>query len=300
VTAVTFLLAGAALWLLRKESVAAWGQRVGQVLAVGVALVGLVRVLGYCGWDCHFDQVLFPNVMGPNRMSPNTALHFLLVGAALLLLDTVPRKGWRPANWLALLVFLSACVSVLGYAYGVQSSPETGPLAPMALSSALGFAVMCLGILCARPERGLVAILSPVTWSIRGQMLALTALSILPALAIILYTGIRQCDEAQRDAEVEGTHTVDELVARQEYIVRGARQMLLSLARFPEVQRRDAAACDRLFAQLAAEFPDYATINASTPDGAMFASSVPYRPGLNVADRRFHREALRTGRFSAG
>jgi methyl-accepting chemotaxis protein len=93
-TALGFLLAGAALWLQSPESPQRRVRLGAQVCAGLVALLGVLTLAEYgSGWDLGIDQLLFREVAGgplpvaAGRMSPATALSFVLVAAALLLLD---------------------------------------------------------------------------------------------------------------------------------------------------------------------------------------------------------------------
>src|SRR5262249_1703206 len=95
-----------------------------------------------------------------NRMAPNTALDFLLAGLALLLLDVETRYVRRPAQVLALAAALVALLALVGYTYSVLSLYGVGPFIPMALNTALAFAVLAAGVLGARPDRGLMAVVT--------------------------------------------------------------------------------------------------------------------------------------------
>ena len=67
------------------------------------------------------------------------------------------------------------------------------------------------------------------------------------------------------------------------------------------MQKIDAWACNRLFKDIQEQNPVYAIVNAITPDGNMFAASMPFAPGtVNVADRKHFRDTIRTRDFSAG
>ena len=169
-TAVAFVLAGAALLLFLPTDAEDRGLgRVGRGLALPVALIGLLKLTGLLsGWDPGVDQLLFAQkleaeatVSGvPNRMAPNTALNFILIGSGLLLLDRRTRRGnYWIAQYLVLAAGASSLLTVLGYAYGVGSFSGVAAHIPMALHTALAFLVLVVGSLCARPERGLVALL---------------------------------------------------------------------------------------------------------------------------------------------
>ena len=98
-TAIMFVMAAAALLLLRKEGASRFAIRAGRALATGVALVGLTK-LGSCaiGVDFGVDRLLFQGELGGNQIAPNTAGLFLLVGATLLLLDFKTAAGFWPAE----------------------------------------------------------------------------------------------------------------------------------------------------------------------------------------------------------
>jgi hypothetical protein len=117
-TALCFVLIGAASWLLRKE-VPKRGQApkiFARLFGMMVSLVGLVSFLEYhYGWNPGLDQFLikagpedqFASVR-PGLMSPITAICFLLLGLAVVLLDSkLPR--WRCAGQLAAITAAVVC-----------------------------------------------------------------------------------------------------------------------------------------------------------------------------------------------
>ena len=169
-TALAFLLAGVSLWAQAAAGATPRRRAVGIACAAGVLLIGLARVGGYlAGWDGGPDQLLFRAALEreavrvglPNRMSPNTAAAFVLVGLALTLLDVrTRRRGVRPAQLLALAAGLIALLALIGYAYSATSLIGVKQFIPMALNTAIAFAILSVGILCARPDRGVMAVVS--------------------------------------------------------------------------------------------------------------------------------------------
>ena len=157
-TALGFILSGLSLWLLHTESTAPRTRRIAQACAVIVSLSGLLTLGEYIfGWDLGIDQLLFKDLRGavgtlsPGRMAPNTALNFLLVGCALLLLDYESHRGNRPAQFLALGAALVALLALVGYVYGATTSYGLASCTQMALHTAAAFFVLGLAILFARP-----------------------------------------------------------------------------------------------------------------------------------------------------
>lgn len=164
VTAIAFLFSAVALWCRRHVDAGVWATRVGHVAGVAVLAIGGVRLVGYLtGWDGGLDGLLFGDRLasaayGPNRMAPNTALAFVLVGCALLSLD-VEVRGTRPAESLALVVAVICLLTLTGYGYREESLQRVASYLPMALNTAIAFALLCTGLLAARPAHGMTALL---------------------------------------------------------------------------------------------------------------------------------------------
>ncbi|MBI3950706.1 MAG: response regulator [Acidobacteria bacterium] len=165
-TALGLLLAGTSLWLLGTEPRHRWIRRAAQVCAGTVVLIGLLTLSEYLlGWDLGIDQLLFRNEPGavatpyPGRMAPHTAFNFLLVGSALLL-SLRSRHRDRLAQALTLLAALISFSVLVGYLYSVGYSYGPFSSTGMAVDTALAFAVLCVGILHARPDQGLMALIT--------------------------------------------------------------------------------------------------------------------------------------------
>lgn len=164
-TAVAFIAAGASLWLLRTEPVSPARRRAGNASAALVILWATLRLLGYLlESDFGPDRWLFATQLEgekfPNRMAPNTAFNFLLIGIALCWLDVRLLNRCWPAELLALIVALISLVPIIGYAYSAATLTSIKSYIPMAIHTAIGFVVLATGVLCARPMRGLMSILS--------------------------------------------------------------------------------------------------------------------------------------------
>jgi PAS domain S-box-containing protein len=199
-TALGFLLSGVALWCLRHERLAGTvGYRVGQLCAGLVALLGLFTILEYaCGWNLAMDNTLFPESTGatqtssPGRMAPATAGSFLFAGLALLLLDRRTRRGTHPAQLLALPPLALSLLALLGYLYGAKPLYWLGHSTAMAMHTALAFAVLGLGVLWARPDRGWVALLAADTpGSAAARRLVPATLLVVPLLFWLRMAGER-------------------------------------------------------------------------------------------------------------
>ena len=128
-----------------------------------VGLVRLIQVL--FGLEPGIDRVLFSDRLAseaaftgfPNRMAPDTALDFVLIGVSLLYLDGRTRRGRLVSQYCALVVFVLSILAFAGYIYGVADLYGNTSYIPIA---AMTFVVLSAGVLCARPERGLMAVVT--------------------------------------------------------------------------------------------------------------------------------------------
>lgn len=162
-TAAAFILSSLSLWLAQKKDFKSI--RFAQACGCLVALTGLIKLYAIVGFfDIGIDRILFSdhlfdNVTGQiNQMAPNTALNFLLLGMALLLINVSEKKGrhFFPSQYLAIAVLLSSFLAIIGYVYGIKSFYVIVSFNPMAIHTAASFFVLTVGLLLSRPEQGLI------------------------------------------------------------------------------------------------------------------------------------------------
>jgi PAS domain S-box-containing protein len=171
-TSACFILAGIALWLLRAPVVNPTALNVAEKWAARffAAVIIIVGAITYgeriFGWNAGIDELLFhqtllaTQVPRPGLMAAATAMAFVLLGITLLLLDRETPGRHRPAQWLALAVVLVGFISSLGYLYGVKLLFGVAGYSAVAIHTAVVFMLLGLGILSARPDSGLMAVLT--------------------------------------------------------------------------------------------------------------------------------------------
>jgi PAS domain S-box-containing protein len=166
-TAVCFILTGISLLAAQTKPVLPRPRIITQTFAFIVALVGILTLAEYIfGLNIGIDRIFFRQQVEvvlktfPGRMSPFSAFNFFLIGTALLVLDKQTKNGWQPAQLLILLEGVVSLLALVGYAYGVSSLYSVGFYKPMALNSAFVFALVCIGILLARPDCGLMSVVT--------------------------------------------------------------------------------------------------------------------------------------------
>jgi PAS domain S-box-containing protein len=161
-SAILFVLLGGVLAMGERDRKG----RIRYVLGSVIVVIAAVTLLQYVlGTNLGIDELVFrapaTRLRPPGRMAPVTAMNFLAFGLALLLLDT--GKRFRPGQLLTGAAGITSLLAVCGYAYDVRSLYATGPYTAIALHSSLGFLVASVAILLARPETGVMALVTSDT-----------------------------------------------------------------------------------------------------------------------------------------
>jgi signal transduction histidine kinase len=196
-TALCFVLSGVGLGLRVGLHDRVTGRRIAQLCGALVLLIGVATLTEFVFHvDLSLDALLFRELhppLGspyPERMSEMTALSFAGSGGALMLLDS--RRARTATEILALVVMLVSLTALVGYAYDVRTLYAVDPFSAVALHTALGFAALALGILCARPDRGVVAVfIGETTGGAMARRLLPVALALPLALGWLQLQGER-------------------------------------------------------------------------------------------------------------
>ncbi len=148
-TALGFLLSGLGLVALARGR--PWGALPGA--AWSLLLGALTLLQDVFSLTLGIDELLMEDSLRvatahPGRLAPNTALCFVLIGLALLLMRSARRPGRPVVLGIggSLIVGLGG-TAVFGYLSGLPPAYGWGDLTPMAVQTAGGIAVLGLGIL---------------------------------------------------------------------------------------------------------------------------------------------------------
>ncbi|HEY6825402.1 MAG TPA: HAMP domain-containing sensor histidine kinase [Gemmatimonadaceae bacterium] len=160
-TALTFVIASASLWIKRRPRAGtSWLHIVALALGAVVLLLGGFS-FAERAFDLHLGigRILFANRLGAlpdlssSGMATNSAVAFMLAGAALLALD-MPFRWWgQTAQWLATAGLLIASAAIVGYLYDVRALYQVDSVAAMAVSSAVALFALHAGLLFARSAK---------------------------------------------------------------------------------------------------------------------------------------------------
>lgn len=136
--------------------------------------------------------------------------------------------------------------------------------------------------------------------SIRLQLLLMAFIVALPAIGIIVYSGLEQRKEAINNARTETRKLADNIAFEQQNMVAGAQQLVSALAQLPYVKGHDTAKVQALLVDILRLNPQYLNLFIADRSGMMWASAVPMKSNFSISDRRYFRNALSSGQFSSG
>ncbi len=163
-TALCFVLMGLSLWLLTPAAGTTLRRAAGRLLAGLAMLIGGATLAEHLFHvNLGIDQILFHEPLGematysPNRMGPPASFSFLLIGAAALLMDR--RRLWPVVQTVACVTAFVALLPTAGYAYGSQSLYSLERLTGIAWPTAIMLFLLSLGLIAARPDRGIMTLL---------------------------------------------------------------------------------------------------------------------------------------------
>lgn len=178
-TAIAFLLLSGAIYAAAQDRWPGWQRW----LALAAAVLGFITLFEYAsGVSFGIDEVFFRDRGSsptPGRMSPISAINFLLLAGALLMPSS--RRNNYIKEALALLVALSATFAIVGYIYGVPAlyGVVSSSFTAIALHTGTSFLLLAIAFLLTPRQEGFVQVL-------RGPSIAsMAARYMLPPAALV-------------------------------------------------------------------------------------------------------------------
>ena len=161
-TALCFVISGMALLLERPGYRSR--RRLGMALGVVVALLAILKLASYDGgWEWSIDRLLYADRLAGSHMSPHVAATFLLVAVAIFTLDLPIRGRLWLSQLCAILIGVSAILSLSDYLYNILLLSGWSTYFPLALDAHHEFGLLCMGLLASRPLREPAATLVSTT-----------------------------------------------------------------------------------------------------------------------------------------
>jgi PAS domain S-box-containing protein len=299
-TAIAFLLAGLSLWLRGTAAPGPRGRRAAQVCACLTTLAGLPMSIEYLWeWNLPLRVTGLPVAfLQAGRMAPATALTFVLIGCALLLLDVETRRGYRPAQVFTLAASVIPVSALLAYAYGAQVGYAVAPYGSMAVHTAATFALLCAGVLVARP-------LSPspsartMPGETHGKLYARLPMGIVALAVLTLIIG----NAALQHVEGRLMASAGESLALATADIANKLDLLLAerygdirmMAQAKVFRERDVAAITAHLNALQEAYPVYQWLGVTDARGRVIAATDPSSVGSDQSGQAWFRAVREMG-----
>jgi PAS domain S-box-containing protein len=137
-------------------------------------------------------------------------------------------------------------------------------------------------------------------YGLRGRLILLVFISIVPALVLILHNAKRDRDVSAGRIQEDARRMVEIAASRQARFVGSARQLLAVLAEVPEVASGDPVACNRFVEGLTDRYSVYVNLGRIDLDGNLVCSAIGFSGNLNLADNSDFRRARDAKDFAIG
>lgn len=199
-TALSIALLGVGLALLAPARIGRRGAAAGLACAGLAAAIGIATMAEYVfSRDLRIDQLLVndvpnaPGTLAPGRMAPFSAASFALLGVALVLLRF--RSGWlaQPA---ALGAGLLGMVALAGYIFDARDLSGLGRHTQMAIHTSLSVLLLSGGVVSARPNGVMEALMSPSPGGAAARRLLPAAIGVPLLVGWVRLLGERQIGRA--------------------------------------------------------------------------------------------------------
>lgn len=136
--------------------------------------------------------------------------------------------------------------------------------------------------------------------SIRAQLVLITLIIAMPAIAVIVYFGANQRKNAIADAYQLTQVITERIVSEQMNMAAASEQLLVTLAQLPEIRQQNQAKVQELLHKLNKLNPQYANILVADHSGKVWAAVLMPPPPSMIDDRRYFKNVMSSGQLSSG
>ncbi|HEX2936429.1 MAG TPA: ATP-binding protein [Bacteroidales bacterium] len=136
--------------------------------------------------------------------------------------------------------------------------------------------------------------------SIRTNLVLLVLLILVPLFAIILYSSYEQKQHAIEYASQNAIRVARNLAQQQKFVEENTKQLLGVLSQIPDIRYpKDSSRINSLLKHIMKQNPSYAVLLQVDSRGELIASGLGVAK-LNVKDRKYFKDVMRTKSFSVG
>jgi signal transduction histidine kinase len=135
---------------------------------------------------------------------------------------------------------------------------------------------------------------------LRGRLFTIVLLSLLPALALLVYTSYQHRRLQEQRIQEEAHRLLDLTLARYREAFDDAERVLEVLSHMPTARTAAGSECSEVLANVQRGHAAFANVAVIGTDGVIRCSAVPLAGPVDVSDRLYYLKALETRAFSVG
>ena len=135
--------------------------------------------------------------------------------------------------------------------------------------------------------------------SFRRRLSALVAIALMPSLLLSAYNAARWKIFLEDEANTTALSAARFISAEFGLVIGNSRQLMTVMAKYPNIPGHEEE-CTSYFKSVIADIPIYREAAIIDTDGKFHCSTVPIPPTLDVRDRIYFYEPLKTGKLTVG
>lgn len=135
--------------------------------------------------------------------------------------------------------------------------------------------------------------------SLRRRLSVLVAIALVPSLLLSAYNAARWKIFLEDEASTTALSAARFISVEFEQIIDNSRQLMTAMAKYPNILDHEEE-CTAYFKSVIADIPIYREAAIIDTDGKFHCSTIPIPPTLDVRDRIYFYEPLKTGKLTVG
>ena len=135
--------------------------------------------------------------------------------------------------------------------------------------------------------------------SFRRRLTALVAIALIPSLLLSAYNAARWKIFLEDEANTTALSAARFKSAEFGLVIDNSRQLMTAMAKYPNIRGHEEE-CTSYFKSVIADIPIYREAAIIDTDGKFHCSTIPIPPTLDVRDRIYFYEPLKTGKLTVG
>jgi two-component sensor histidine kinase len=135
--------------------------------------------------------------------------------------------------------------------------------------------------------------------SLRRRLSALVAIALMPSLLLSAYNAARWKIFLEDEANTTALSAARFKSAEFGLVIDNSRQLMTAMAKYPNIRGHEEE-CASYFKSVIADIPIYREAAIIDTDGKFHCSTIPIPPTLDVRDRIYFYEPLKTGKLTVG